>query len=60
MDSSKVEAVGYGFEKPIATNKNKAGREQNRRVDIIIKPSHAASVAQPQEDVPQNTPSSVD
>tara|TARA_B110001454_G_C12723280_1_gene436248 strand:- start:68 stop:1489 length:1422 start_codon:yes stop_codon:yes gene_type:complete len=43
--SDKVEAVGYGFEKPIATNKSKAGREMNRRVDIIIKPSQTASAA---------------
>jgi outer membrane protein OmpA-like peptidoglycan-associated protein len=33
-----VEAEGYGFEKPIATNKSKEGRAQNRRVDIIITP----------------------
>lgn len=60
VDSSKVEAVGYGFEKPIATNKNKAGREQNRRVDIIIKPSQTARSAQPQDGQPQKkSPSSV-
>lgn len=34
-----VEAEGLGFEKPIATNKSKDGRAQNRRVDIIITPS---------------------
>ncbi|MBL7558039.1 MAG: OmpA family protein [Bdellovibrionaceae bacterium] len=58
VDSSKVEAVGYGFEKPIATNKNKAGREQNRRVDIIIKLSQTATAAQP-EDAQQKSPASV-
>ena len=31
-----VTAVGYGYEKPIATNKSKAGRAQNRRVDVVI------------------------
>lgn len=32
----KVEAEGLGFKKPIASNKSKEGRAQNRRVDIII------------------------
>lgn len=34
----KIEAVGYGDEKPLASNKTADGRAQNRRVDIIIKP----------------------
>lgn len=34
----KIESEGYGFKKPIATNKSKAGRAQNRRVDVIITP----------------------
>jgi OOP family OmpA-OmpF porin len=35
---TKIEAVGYGDEKPLATNKTASGRAQNRRVDIVIKP----------------------
>lgn len=54
VDSGKIEAVGYGFEKPIATNKNKNGRELNRRVDIVIKPSQAASATE----APANEPAS--
>ena len=42
-ESAKIEAVGYGYEKPLATNKTADGRAQNRRVDIIIKPEAAAS-----------------
>lgn len=34
----KVESEGFGFKKPIATNKSKEGRAQNRRVDIVITP----------------------
>lgn len=43
VDSSKIEAVGYGYQKPLATNKTADGRAQNRRVDIIIKPDTATS-----------------
>jgi OOP family OmpA-OmpF porin len=36
--ASKIEAVGYGYQKPLATNKTADGRAQNRRVDVIIRP----------------------
>jgi OmpA-OmpF porin, OOP family len=32
-------AVGYGYEKPLASNKTSEGRAQNRRVDILIHPT---------------------
>jgi OOP family OmpA-OmpF porin len=38
---SEVTSQGYGFKKPIASNKSKEGRAQNRRVDIIISPDHS-------------------
>jgi outer membrane protein OmpA-like peptidoglycan-associated protein len=38
LAETKIDAEGYGFNKPIATNKSKEGRAQNRRVDIIITP----------------------
>lgn len=40
---TKVEAEGLGFKKPIATNKSKEGRAQNRRVDVIITPEDVVS-----------------
>lgn len=36
IDPAKIEAVGYGYDKPLATNKTSAGRAQNRRVDVVI------------------------
>ena len=32
------DSKGFGFEKPIASNKSLEGRAQNRRVDVIIQP----------------------
>ena len=34
--SDRLESVGYGPEKPIASNKTKKGRELNRRVEIKL------------------------
>ncbi|MCF6402694.1 OmpA family protein [Chitinophaga filiformis] len=33
---SKIEAVGYGSTQPVASNKTKAGRQKNRRVEFTI------------------------
>jgi outer membrane protein OmpA-like peptidoglycan-associated protein len=35
-DKKEITAVGYGFQKPLASNKSKDGRAQNRRVDVIV------------------------
>lgn len=37
ISSKKINAKGMGFSKPIATNQSKAGRAQNRRIEIIQK-----------------------
>ncbi len=37
MDGSRLSSIGYGETKPIATNATKAGRQQNRRVEISLK-----------------------
>ncbi|MFC5047844.1 OmpA family protein [Aquimarina hainanensis] len=36
IDQSRLSAKGYGEEKPIATNATRAGRKQNRRVEINL------------------------
>ncbi len=38
VSSSRLRAVGRGEDQPIASNLTPAGRAQNRRVDIIIRP----------------------
>ena len=36
VDQSRLESIGYGPDRPIASNKNKKGRELNRRVEINL------------------------
>lgn len=41
IERTKMQTAGLGFSKPLATNKTKEGRAQNRRVDVIITPDSA-------------------
>ena len=36
IDRARIETVGYGESKPIASNVNAAGRQENRRVEITL------------------------
>ncbi|MCP9291236.1 OmpA family protein [Gracilimonas sediminicola] len=42
ISSQRIETVGYGEEYPVATNMNEAGRQQNRRVEVIISNENGA------------------
>jgi outer membrane protein OmpA-like peptidoglycan-associated protein len=39
LDAFRVEAIGYGESKPIASNETKDGRAANRRVEVVIHPA---------------------
>ena len=36
LDSARLNSVGYGDSKPVATNANEEGRSKNRRVEIVL------------------------
>ncbi len=38
LPPKKIMAVGYGSERPVASNKTAKGRALNRRIDIVIEP----------------------
>lgn len=41
VDPARIQVVGYGESRPIAGNETEAGRQLNRRVDIVIVPVKA-------------------
>ncbi len=36
LSADRITAIGYGSEKPVASNKTQEGRAKNRRIDILI------------------------
>jgi outer membrane protein OmpA-like peptidoglycan-associated protein len=43
VDNDKITAVGMGSSRPLLDNKNAENRANNRRVEIIIQPSHLSA-----------------
>jgi chemotaxis protein MotB len=39
LQPERLSACGYSFYRPVASNKNREGRRQNRRIEIILGPS---------------------
>ncbi len=39
IPSDRIEAVGYGESRPIASNETAEGRAKNRRIDVVIQPA---------------------
>ena len=37
IDTDRVTSIGYGEAHPVATNDTEAGRQLNRRVDLLLK-----------------------
>jgi chemotaxis protein MotB len=46
IDRSRITAIGYGEDQPLAANDTAAGRQQNRRVEIVMLPQGARSAYQ--------------
>jgi Outer membrane protein and related peptidoglycan-associated (lipo)proteins len=42
--AQRVDIVGYGEQYPVASNDNSAGRQQNRRVEIVVSKENGADV----------------
>lgn len=45
IDASRLSTKGYGEEYPVASNDTKAGRQQNRRVELVIAKSDESAVS---------------
>jgi len=39
ISSGRIEAIGYGESRPIASNETLEGRAKNRRIDVVIQPA---------------------
>ncbi|MDR2426612.1 MAG: OmpA family protein [Endomicrobium sp.] len=51
VDSSRIKMVGYGKLRPVASNETAKGRDQNRRVEIIILKDDDSSVNLSEENI---------
>jgi len=53
LDSARLSSVGFGDTRPIASNATEAGREQNRRVDVVL---YAPDTAEQPSEEPATKP----
>ena len=47
IDMNRMVAVGYGEQRPMVDNSSKSGRQQNRRVEIVISEGTVREAAAP-------------
>lgn len=45
LDPAMLSAAGYGDTRPVASNENEEGRQQNRRIEIVLYPKAVAEQA---------------
>jgi outer membrane protein OmpA-like peptidoglycan-associated protein len=59
VDTSRLEPVGYGFERPLVEGKTEKARSKNRRVEFVIIQDNAdgAAPAPAPESAPESAPS---
>jgi hypothetical protein len=58
IDSDRMETRGFGDTKPVASNDDKKGKEQNRRVEIVILKIQELSSERRQDEQKQDETSS--
>lgn len=47
VDGSRIETRGFGKERPVASNKTAAGRQQNRRVEVVFSDAKGGFASSP-------------
>ena len=53
INGDRIQARGLGSSFPVASNTTAAGRQQNRRVDVIIQPPSATAGTAGRQPVPE-------
>jgi chemotaxis protein MotB len=54
LDSAKLNAVGYGATRPVASNATEAGRKRNRRIEIVLLSTELPETVQETNNVTAN------
>jgi outer membrane protein OmpA-like peptidoglycan-associated protein len=56
VDPTRMDSIGYGPDRPLATNKTAAGREMNRRVEFFIDQPATPQQPAPEQKAPEKAP----